>query len=359
MKKKLLLIAASVLMITLTLAGVVGAQALPGLFLEGEDLEATGTIEEFEMDYLVVDGMRYELTEETELGEDLEIGDFVKVKYYEEGELLIALEVEPETEEFEIEGYVEEYVMDEYIIVDGIRYELTTETEILEEIAVDDFVKVKYFLEADLNIALEVELLEEEYEEFEITGVVDEVGMDFLVVDGITYLIMPDSEVEEGIEMGDTVKIKYYEDDEEQFIILEAELEDEDDDMDDDMDGKEDSAVCSGEVIHPTLDGYATAFGVEYDDLLGYFCEQKLGVGEIKHALETAELEEVEMTWQELLDWRLSDSWGTIWQELGLIGKDKNDNGETLEIQEQEKVKTNQGKSDDNPGKAKGKDKGN
>jgi hypothetical protein len=290
MKKKMFTIIASVLLITLASAGVVGAQALPGLLLEEEKLEATGYVDEFEMDYLVVDGVRYELTMDTEIEEEIEVDDFVKVKYYEEEELFIALEVEledEEFEEFEAEGYVDEYLMDEYIIIDGVRYELTMDTEIEEEIEVGDFVKVKYYEEEGLFIALEVELKDKD-----------------------------------------------------------------DDDIDD-------GSVCSGEIIHPALESLAMTFGVAYEELLPYFCEQNFGIGEIKHALETAEHEDVEMTWQELLAWRHNAGWGEIWQDLGLIGKDKNKNGETLEIQEQEqeKVKTNNGKSDDNPGKGKGKDK--
>ncbi len=295
MNKKMLLIGSTVLMITLAFAGVVGAQALPGLLLEGENLETTGYLDEFEMDYLIVDGIRYEITMDTEIEEEIVLGDFVKVKYYEEEELLIALEVEledEEFEEFEVKGYVDEYE-EGYIIVDGVRYELTMDTEIEDEIEVGDFVKVKYYEDEETLIALEVEL----------------------------------------------------EDDDEM-----------DDDMDDDMD---DSAKCSGEIIQPALEDLASTFGVSYEELLPYFCEQNFGIGEIKLALETAEHEDVEMTWEELLEWRHNAGWGEIKQELGLIGKDKNENGETLEIHEQEeqKVKTNNGKRDNNPGKGKGKDK--
>jgi hypothetical protein len=149
MNKKMLLIVSTVLMTTLAFAGVVGAQALPGLLLEGEKLEATGYVDEFGMESLIVDGISYVITEDTEFEEEIVVGDFVKVKYYEEEELLIALEVEledeefEEFEEFEAEGNVDEYVMGEYIIVDGVRYELTMDTEIEDEIEVGEFVKVK------------------------------------------------------------------------------------------------------------------------------------------------------------------------------------------------------------------------
>jgi hypothetical protein len=296
---------------------------------------------------------------DTEIEEEIVLGDFVKVKYYEEEELLIALEVEledEEFEEFEIKGYLEEYVIGEYIIVDGVQYELTMDTEVEEELEVGDFVKVKYYEDEELFIALEVELEDEEFEEFEVKGYVDEYEEGYIIVDGVRYELTMDTEIEDEIEVGDFVKVKYYED-EETLIALEVELEDEDDDdMDDDMD---DSAICSGEIIQPALKDLASTFGVSYEELLPYFCEQNFGIGEIKLALEIAEHEDVEMTWEELLEWRHNAGWGEIKQELGLIGKDKNENGETLEIQEQEeqKVKTNNGKSEDNPGKGKGKDK--
>jgi hypothetical protein len=119
-----------------------------------------------------------------------------------------------------------------------------------------------------------------------------------------------------------------------------------DDDMDDDMD---DSAICSGEIIQPALEGLASTFGVSYEELLPYFCEG-FGVGEIKLALETAE-KDVDMTWDELLEARRSAGWGEIWQELGLIGKDKEDNDNP------EGGPENKGKPENHPGKGKGLDK--
>lgn len=84
--------------------------------------------------------------------------------------------------------------------------------------------------------------------------------------------------------------------------------------------------ICAGEMIHPVLSALAESYdGVEYEDLLMYFCEQDFGVGEIRHALETAAHPDVELTYQEILAWAYSEGmeeigWGEIWQELGLIG---------------------------------------
>ncbi len=89
--------------------------------------------------------------------------------------------------------------------------------------------------------------------------------------------------------------------------------------FDDEID---DEGVCTGEVIHPVLADLAGQYGIDYEELLSYFCEKGFGVGEIKHALVTAELENVEIDYQGLLDWAYTDEmgWGEIWQELGLIG---------------------------------------
>lgn len=111
------------------------------------------------------------------------------------------------------------------------------------------------------------------------------------------------------------------------------------------------SQICSGEMDHPVLLSLATTYEVEYSALEAYFCEG-FGVGEIKLALQTAEKTEDEDLWSEFLDMRKGEEgkgWGEIWQELGLIGKDKEkDNGPDPE---------NKSKPENHPGKGKGLDK--
>ncbi len=90
--------------------------------------------------------------------------------------------------------------------------------------------------------------------------------------------------------------------------------------------------ICSGEAIHPVLESLAEDYeGVEYEDLLFYFCEQDFGVGEIEHALTTAALVDDEaITYEMLLAKVYEDgmAWGEIWQELGLIGSGDGDEGD-------------------------------
>ena len=94
-------------------------------------------------------------------------------------------------------------------------------------------------------------------------------------------------------------------------------------------------AMCSGEMIHPVLMSLVESYGVVYEDLLMYFCDYDFGVGEIRLALNTAERDEGDMTYKDILQMRLEDGtkeigWGQIWQELGLIGRGRPDQGQDM-----------------------------
>lgn len=114
-------------------------------------------------------------------------------------------------------------------------------------------------------------------------------------------------------------------------------------------DDLEDDAVCSGEVIHPVLNTLAVEYEVGYEDLLFYFCEQEIGVGEIEHALATAALEEVEETYDVLLTWLYEGGmdWGEIWQELGLIGTGAFDSNDDDEGEDEDDEEEGDDESDD------------
>ncbi len=108
---------------------------------------------------------------------------------------------------------------------------------------------------------------------------------------------------------------------------------------------EEEGAVCSGTMVHPVLTSLAEEYLVDYQTLLDYFC-QGFGVGEIKLALQTAGKENVVLTYEELLALRSKDGedemgWGQIWQELGLIGKNKQNTEENQEMETLEYKKNN------------------
>ena len=310
MRKKIFSILAGVIMIALTVAGVVYAR-------EVFDLEVEGRVEGIDTDSLLVDGDLYMIVEESDVEEEIVVGDWVKIKYYEDEGMLIIVEAEIEDEP------------------------------------------------------------EMEYDEIELYGTVDGMSDEVLTVDGEDFLIMPESEIEEDIVAGSYVKVKYYVDGEGRFILIEVELEDEDDDdMDDD--DMEPGAVCSGDLTHPVLSELAESYEVDYETLKDYFC-QGFGVGEIKLALQTAAREDVGETFDQILDRRSTDGmkdvgWGEIWQDLGLIGKGKMDNEDSdpeamknknreefqFEKESKDKEKNENkpnnppGRSGNNPGKGKG-----
>ncbi len=93
--------------------------------------------------------------------------------------------------------------------------------------------------------------------------------------------------------------------------------------------GNEDELICSYEMTHPVLKRLAEHYEVTYEDLVDYFCEYDLGVGDIKHALATAEIVDDEaVTYETLLQMYIDGmEWGEIWKEYDLIsfGEDEDD----------------------------------
>jgi len=83
-------------------------------------------------------------------------------------------------------------------------------------------------------------------------------------------------------------------------------------------------AYCDGIKIHPALDGLSIKYGVPYDDVLGYSCEYREGVGEISLALQTVGRMDGEVTVEEILEMRKNEhlGWDEIWQRFGLDDSD-------------------------------------
>jgi hypothetical protein len=98
-------------------------------------------------------------------------------------------------------------------------------------------------------------------------------------------------------------------------------------------DPDDDDMLCEGTREHPVLAGLAERYQMEYEVLLGYFCELEMGIGEIAHALRTVQFMDGSLTMEELLEQRIDQEmgWGQIWQELGLIGTGRNLGNDTEE----------------------------
>jgi hypothetical protein len=84
-------------------------------------------------------------------------------------------------------------------------------------------------------------------------------------------------------------------------------------------DDKKESVYCEDleTMKHPTAARYADHFDIDYDVIMGWFCEGNFGFGEIKHALN------MDGNPDEILALRETMGWGEIWQDAGLIGHGK------------------------------------
>jgi hypothetical protein len=81
------------------------------------------------------------------------------------------------------------------------------------------------------------------------------------------------------------------------------------------------NAFCDGSRIHPGLLGLSDKFNLSYDEVLGYSCEYRAGVGEISLALQTVVRMNGAVSAEEILELRKIEklSWDEIWQRLGLV----------------------------------------
>ena len=70
----------------------------------------------------------------------------------------------------------------------------------------------------------------------------------------------------------------------------------------------------------------AERYEVTEDMVMTYYC-QGYSIGEIMLAIKTSQMEGVEMTPEEILgNLETNDAWGLLWQDMGLIGWEKNGN---------------------------------
>ena len=89
---------------------------------------------------------------------------------------------------------------------------------------------------------------------------------------------------------------------------------------------KYNSAYCADgkqEKPHPFATKMAERYGVDEEWVMGHFCAGH-GMGAIMLALKTSEMDGVDVDADTLLaEHELGNGWGQIWQEHGLIGKER------------------------------------
>jgi hypothetical protein len=114
------------------------------------EIEFNGYVEDITGDMWRISGYQIILTSATEIEGQISVDDFVKVEAWVDDQgTIFAKEIELETVDemsfkgkYEVNGIVSE-VGDGYFMINGMRFEVTPNSEIEEDIEVGDFVKVE------------------------------------------------------------------------------------------------------------------------------------------------------------------------------------------------------------------------
>ncbi len=174
-----------------------------------QPFEFTGVIDAIADSGWTISGISIKVDEDTEIGEGLKAGDVVRVKGHIQADsswLAESITLADEDErKFEITGPVES--IDPWKVA-GVEFETAAWTEIDEDIQIGGRVKVKgRILEDGTWVADEIELIEEgQGLRFEFVGKVT--SADPWVIGGVPVATDENTEIAEGIEVGDIVRVE-------------------------------------------------------------------------------------------------------------------------------------------------------
>ena len=170
--------------------------------------EFVGVVESIGDDAWTISGVEIAVDGHTEIKGDPGVGDLVKV----EGRILadgrwLAGEIEAVEDgerRFEFTGTVEQ--IDPWL-VSGIHFDVSSRTQIDDGIVVGSRVKVEgRVLDDGVWLAEEIELLDDEPRRFEFVGEVARI--DPWIIGGLDIAVSDDTAIDDGIEPGDTVRVK-------------------------------------------------------------------------------------------------------------------------------------------------------
>ncbi|MEW6567362.1 MAG: DUF5666 domain-containing protein [Chloroflexota bacterium] len=203
------------------------ADGLPSTPEPDDEVEFTGVVEAIGADSWTVAGQMLLVTADTETKGTIAVGDTVKVHAFLGADgSLTAREIEPaegdegqdsspDESKVEFSGVVEAMGAESWTI-SGQVVAITTQTEIDDGIAVGDTVKVEAFVAADGTLtAHEISRQDGSDEdhaglEIEVVGLVEAIGGDTWTIAGQTFTITADIEIDEGMVVGDQVKVEAF-----------------------------------------------------------------------------------------------------------------------------------------------------
>jgi ferric-dicitrate binding protein FerR (iron transport regulator) len=171
----------------------------------------SGKVEALDSDTWTVAGQTIMVTDETDMDDDIEVGDLVRVEgvILPEGELkaerIVRIEDAP-GQPFEFRGVVQA-IADMTWTISSVAITVDDETEIAAGLAVGDLVHVRgWILEDGTWLASAIERVGDEEPAFEFTGAIE--SIDPWVIAGIAFETREWTEIEPGLEVGDLVRVE-------------------------------------------------------------------------------------------------------------------------------------------------------
>ncbi|MFQ5570328.1 MAG: DUF5666 domain-containing protein, partial [Rhodothermales bacterium] len=176
-----------------------------------DEVEFTGTITSIETDGLTVDTTFFLVTDETVVldddnnviaFEDLVVGMLVEIRGERDGDGVLRatrIKIEDQDEdEVEVTGAIEQIGTDS-LVVAGILFVVDENTQVLDDdnqpisfadLVVGMIVEVEGDVQPDGTVvARKIKIEDQDEDEVEVTGTIEEIGADHLVVAGITFFV--------------------------------------------------------------------------------------------------------------------------------------------------------------------------
>jgi hypothetical protein len=245
--------------------------------------------------------------------------------------------------QFSLKGTLTEISGDTWT-VDGVPFQVTSDTNLKDDPQVNSFVLVDGHILDGTWIADMVKVMKDKKPKASFTGNVDSIGTSW-VISGISVLVDGDTEIDDGIDLGDPVEVKFIVLENDGWLALEIELLVDDEEPTDPTATSTATSTftptpiltntptvtltitptatvtataivtdCVGVDPHPKGQTLADTYGVNYEEIMGWFC-QGFGFGEIDHAYSLSE--ETGIPVEDIFDMRTSGmGWGEIKKTL-------------------------------------------
>jgi hypothetical protein len=228
-------------------------------------------------------------------------------------------ELENPSYQFKLEGILTD-VEDDTWAINDVAFQVTSETQYEGGDPVyGAYAEVKGHVgEGGVLVADKVEVSEGEDVEMSFTGVVDSIGTSEWVISGKVVLIKSFTDIDPGIEAGDTVRVTFIVGQDEAWEALrikslEEEAPDEPQPVEADIPATEEVLLetdCTGANPHPKALALAGKYAATDEEIMGWFC-QGFGFGEVDLAYGLSEEHDIPVT--EIFAMRMGGAgWGKV-----------------------------------------------